>query len=137
MLNKINDHAVSLVEVLIALTILLIVCMGLVQASLLSINFNMRNNLRDEAVEITSEEISRLRSRSFDDMDGTAGTDPNPANFTVQIQRTYKNLAAPITYNIAVNITNLDADNKRITATTSWVWQGETIQHAIMTTRRR
>jgi len=131
-----NKKGVSLVEVVIALTVLLIVFLGLIQAAALSINHNMRNVLRDEAVAITSDQISRLRGRSFDDMDGTAGTDPSPANFNMNQTRTYKNIA-PLTFTVAANIVSLDADNKQITVTTTWAWMGENFQHQILTTRRR
>ncbi len=50
-----GSRGVSLVEVMISLVILLIVSMGLIQASLLSVDVNIRNELRDEAVRIASE----------------------------------------------------------------------------------
>ena len=62
MSNRINKKGVSLVEVMISLVILLIVSMGLLQASLLSIDSNVRNELRDEAVRIASESMAQRRS---------------------------------------------------------------------------
>jgi prepilin-type N-terminal cleavage/methylation domain-containing protein len=48
MLNRAeNSRGVSLVEVMIALTVLLVVFLGLMQAALLSIEQNMKNLLRD------------------------------------------------------------------------------------------
>ncbi|MDP2156138.1 MAG: hypothetical protein Q8K68_00315, partial [Nitrospirota bacterium] len=116
--------------------VMLIVFLGLTQAAFLSINHNMRNSLRDEAVAIASDQLSRLKGRTFDDMDGLAGTDPTPANFNMNQTRTYKNIA-PLTFTVAVNIIRLDADTKQITITTTWAWQGDAFTHQIMTTRRR
>ncbi len=66
-----NQKGVTLVEVLISLVILLIVFMGLIQASILSINHNLRNAMRDEAVRIASEYMSRARSTA--NIDNIAG----------------------------------------------------------------
>ncbi len=140
-----GKRGVSLIEVLIALTILLIVFMGLIQASILSIQSNMRNQLRDEAVTIASEQISRLRSANYDDMNNDTVTDGVTliaTDFTAArgwpptIARTYRS-AASVTFNIARVVNNLDANNKQITVTLTWTWQGENFQHQIMTTRQR
>lgn len=66
-----NQKGVTLVEVLISLVILLIVFMGLIQASILSINHNLRNAMRDEAVRVASEYMSRARSTA--NIDNIAG----------------------------------------------------------------
>jgi Tfp pilus assembly protein PilV len=130
-------HGVSLVEVLIALTILLIVFMGLIQASLVSIQSNMRNLLRDEAVAITSEQISELRGAEYDDMNADDTIDAANLNLpAMTVTRNYRNAAA-VNFGIARNIQALDANNKQITVTTTWQWQGEGFQHQIMTTRQR
>ena len=130
-------RGVSLVEVLIALTILLIVFMGLIQASLVSIQSNMRNLLRDEAVAITSEQISELRGAEYDDMNADDTIDAANLNLpAMTVTRNYRNAAA-VNFGIARNIQALDANNKQITVTTTWQWQGEPFQHQIMTTRQR
>ena len=132
-----NIRGVSLVEVLIALTILLIVFMGLIQASLVSIQSNMKNLLRDEAVTITSEQISRLRGANYDDMNADGTIDAANLNLpAMTVTRNYRN-AAVVNFGVARNIQSLDANNKQITVTTTWQWQGEPFQHQIMTTRQR
>ncbi len=73
MQNKLDSRGVTLVEVMISLVILLIVFMGLIQASLLSINHNLRNEIRDEAVRVAAEYMSRTRSDSFGNLVGTGG----------------------------------------------------------------
>ena len=137
-----GTKGVTLVEVLISLTILLIVFLGLIQAALVSIQSNMKNVLRDEAVQITSDEISRLRSANFDDMNRDNVTDVGTltsVNFLVAsntVTRQYR-AAASVTYTIGRTIEPLDANNKRITVTVTWPWQSEIFQHQIMTTRSR
>jgi Tfp pilus assembly protein PilV len=128
---------VTLVEVLISLTILLIVFMGLVQASIVSIQSNMKNLLRDEAVAIASEQILRLRGADYDDMNDDGTTDAATLNFpATTVTRNYRNTVA-VNFGIARRIDTLDANNKQVTVTATWQWQGENFQHQIMTTRQR
>ena len=136
--NKIySRRGVSLIEVMIALTILLIVFLGLIQASLVSIQSNMKNLLRDEVVTITSEQISRLRGANYDDMNADGTIDAANLNLpALTVTRNYRN-AATVNFAIARNIQALDDNNKQITVTTTWQWQGEPFQHQIMTTRQR
>ena len=61
-----NRKGVTLVEVLISLVILLIVFMGLIQASLVSVNTNMRNAIRDGAASLASEYMTRARATPID-----------------------------------------------------------------------
>src|SRR5512135_3682764 len=65
MQNRMNKKGVTLVEVMISLVILLIVFMGLIQASLLSINHNLRNEARDEAVRVGAASMALLRSFNY------------------------------------------------------------------------
>ena len=63
-----NKKGVTLVEVMIALVILLVVFMGLIQASLLSIENTATTALRDEAVRLASDTVTALRTGPFDDL---------------------------------------------------------------------
>ncbi|MFI5294082.1 MAG: prepilin-type N-terminal cleavage/methylation domain-containing protein [Thermodesulfovibrionales bacterium] len=96
-----NQKGVTLVEVLISLVILLIVFMGLIQASILSINHNLRNAMRDEAVRIASEYMSMARSTANIDKIAGAQSAVNlcPAVFTA---------AAPLSTTINRGIRNIN-----------------------------
>ena len=134
--NRVNKKGVTLVEVMISLVILLIVFMGLIQASLLSVQSNMKNVLRDEAVRITSDRMSILRSAPFNDMNSDTTTDVYPLNFTANTTRNVRNVASH-PFGVAINIITLDADHKQMTVTTTWTWQGENFTHSIVNTRGR
>jgi type II secretory pathway pseudopilin PulG len=56
----------SLVEVLIALTVLLFVSLALMQTALVSIDANMRNVLRDEGVRVAEAGMMAMRNEDFD-----------------------------------------------------------------------
>lgn len=133
--NK-GSIGVTLVEVMISLVILLVVFMGLIQASLLSMQSNMKNVLRDEAVRITADRMSILRSAPFGDINKDTTADTYPLNFTANTTRTVRNVADH-PFGVAINVITLGADNKQMTVTTTWSWQGENFTHSIVATRGR
>ncbi len=126
-----NRRGVTLVEVMIALVVLLIVFMGLMQVSIVAIQGNMKNVLRDEAVRLTADRMNRLRSVSFDhaDLTATAGTNDPVDNRAVR--------ATTVGFTVRRIIADIDANHKQVTLTTTWAWQGENFTHSISTIRRR
>jgi len=144
-----DNKGVTLVEVLIAVVITLIVFMGLIQASILSIGVNMRNDLRDEAVRLSSDIMSQLRAAPFDDINRDGTADPaNPTAFAFNWDQdgtadNIHNVAirnATIPYTIAVNVqwpTAGDNNHKQITISATWQWQGEAATHQISSFRGR
>lgn len=139
-----NKKGVTLVEVLIALVILLIVFMGLIQASLLSIDTNASNILRDEAVRLASDTLAALRSSPFDDLNrdnasdgggfvmsstGTAGQQTNARNLGINTRRSVRNILAA-NYVVTVTIITLDTDNKQVTVLVNWDWKERTFAGA-------
>lgn len=128
MLNRIdNSKGVSLVEVMIALVILLIVFVGLIQVSLVSIQGNMNNILRDEAVGIAADQMTNLRAAPF----ANVVTSPNTT-----ISRNIRNVVAH-PFIVATAVADPDANHKVITITVSWSWQGEAFTHVISAPRGR
>jgi prepilin-type N-terminal cleavage/methylation domain-containing protein len=53
-----NDKGFTLVEMMIAMVIIMVGLLGLVQAALLTIDSNMKNLLRDEAVRISEQALT-------------------------------------------------------------------------------
>jgi prepilin-type N-terminal cleavage/methylation domain-containing protein len=151
MQNKTKEHSVlqnnrglSLIEVIIALVILLFIFIGLVQTSLVAIENNMINSLRDEGVRITSDTLARVRAETFDDMNDNGtndNTDGWPLVFNLNTNRDFRNVTVP--YTVEVTITSLGADYRQISIITQWEWKDRTIgggdpyEHQIVSTRRR
>ena len=54
----VDKKGLTLIEVMVALIVLLLVFLALMQTALLSIDSNMINVLRDEAVNIAEEQMS-------------------------------------------------------------------------------
>jgi len=62
-----SNRGFTLVEMLIAMVIILVALLGLVQAALLSIDNNLKNLLRDEAVRLAEEQMNVFKSLPIND----------------------------------------------------------------------
>jgi type IV pilus assembly protein PilV len=156
-LVKLNNHGVSLVEVLIALVVLMLVFMGLLQAAILSIDHNVRNLLRDEATKVATSRMEELRSRSFDELESDTGSLAGfdcPTVFPgtgLPFERDVRNIQG---FDFCTNMTCLElgdptvidgncattidnAQTKRMTIRVGWRWKGENFTHTVTTVRRR
>ncbi len=142
MSSKMNSQGVTLVEVMISLVILLIVFMGLIQASLLTINHNMRNEVRDEAVRVGAASMALLRS--FNYSCGELNATPTPPPETPLIQgnysdcgytssletaalntpfRNFRNLS--VTYTVTKGVVMGGANTKTLSVTVKWRYPGD------------
>ena len=138
-------RGVSLVEVMIALVVLLLVMTGLLQSALLSIDHNLRNVLRDEAVRIADQ---RMNGRLMLDDNVTfydglrvipfSGT-PNSlssiatSNWTapVVVTRNFRDLTKP--YSVCWRITSIDAETIQIEVAVGWNHKGENVPQPVGT----
>ncbi len=146
----VNNEGVTLVEVMISMVILLIVFMGLIQASLLTINHNLRNEARDEAVRVGAASMALLRSFNYScgelDTVGTAnlvngGITGNYANCgrTAALTggqltalntptRNFRNLS--ITYTVRKGVDLVGINTKRLAVEVRWNYPGEQVDPA-------
>ena len=128
-----NKKGLTLVEVMIALVVLLLVFLALMQTALVSIDSNMINVLRDDAVNIAEEQMSNQRNTPFDNVISV------PAAF---ITRNIRNIAN-FPYSCLITVTNLNADSKQVVITVTWDWKtrtaanGNPYTHTISTILRR
>lgn len=133
----------TLVEVLIAMVILLLVSLALMQTALVSIDANMTNVLRDEAVSVAEERMTVHRNASFGDllMTDTNGVSNNPGSFVVDttVQRNVRNISN-ITFTSTKRVDDLgslNGDNKQVEINVAWTWKGQNYTHSISTIVRR
>ncbi|MCL5024098.1 MAG: type II secretion system GspH family protein [Nitrospirae bacterium] len=120
-----NSRGFTLVEVMISLIIILVALLGLVQASLLSMESGLRNQFRDEAVRIGAQRLNGvltdtsgtshngLRTLPFDDAGLTAGG-PN----CFDIRRDFRNIVKD--YRVCTTIRDLTSDVKNLQITVGW-----------------
>ena len=135
----------TLVEVIIALVIALLVFFALMQTALVGIDSNMRNALRDMAVNVADIRMDEARELPFtasvDYLVSDAGSLSGaacPAGFPatgVRVPRNIKNIS---NFDFCTNmtVTPINADNKQVTITVGWKWKGENYTHSISTLRK-
>ncbi|SPQ00575.1 putative Type IV pilus minor pilin PilV [Candidatus Sulfobium mesophilum] len=127
MRNNIGQRGFSLVEVMLALVILLFVSLALMQVALVTIDSNMTNTLRDEAVSIAEQRMTDLRSVAWSDaflvVNNPAGADE------AVIRRDFRLFSLDFTPHRT--ITALAGDVKQIDVRISWTWKNQTYTHTI------
>lgn len=123
-----NNKGLTLVEVLIAMLVLLFASIAMMQTALVSIDANMINVLRDEAIRIAEEQMNETRNTNFDAL--VAGTT------TVPVTRDLRKITA-FSYTVKTTIADLNPDNKRIDITVTWTWKGNPYTHEITSILRR
>ncbi|MBU4273805.1 MAG: prepilin-type N-terminal cleavage/methylation domain-containing protein [Thermodesulfovibrionales bacterium] len=135
----------TLVEVLISLVVLLLVSLALMQTALVSIDANMINVLRDEAVGIAEMRMNAARNTAFvslasDSTSLPAGVDC-PAAFTdgsgngQRIQRNIRNVSNK-DFCTRLAVTG-SGDTRQINVEVKWNWKENPYTHRIMSIVRR
>jgi type IV pilus assembly protein PilV len=123
-----NKKGLTLVEVLIALVVLLLVSLAMMQTALVSIDSNMLNVLRDEAVSIAEMRMSDARNIPFDTLvpDG-----PIPVSTKI------RTIAGGFSYTTTRAVTPFGSDNKQVDIAVNWTWKGQNYTHTISTIVKR
>lgn len=134
-----NKRGVSLVEVMIAMVISLLVFFAVMQTALVGIDANMRNVLRDEAVNIAEMRLREARSIPF------ASLETGNAVVEDVVTRDIRKVAS---YQFTVetevkeidgnqNTDTDDGDIRRARVDVTWQWKGQTFRHTATTIRKR
>jgi len=106
-----NERGLSLLEMLVALSILFIVFLGLLEAGLLVFDFNITNALRDEGVRVTEMEMAEVRNTLFAAL--PVGSTTRPA-----VSRQVRGLT--VNFSPTWNVTALNADNLQVVINVAW-----------------
>lgn len=117
-----NNRGFTLVEMMVAMVVILVSLLGVVQATLLSIDNNLRNLYRDEAVKIAEEQMNVLKSLPVSD------TNLPPGTTCSTLTRNFRDISKP--YAVCATITNLlpapDDSKKSIRVVVGWDHKKET-----------
>ena len=141
-----NNKGLTLVEVMIALSVFLLVFMGLFQTALLSVDHNVKNMLRDEAISIAAMRMEEERNRTFDNLQSYIIAIPSNADCPVfmttgdRIQKNFRNMTKDFCINLECleiggdnDCTTADSVNKQLNLQVGWTWKGEEYTHDITT----
>lgn len=159
-----NKKGLTLVEVMIALVIFLFVFFALMQTALVSIDANMINALRNEAVNIAEMRINEAKNVPFvslvadtglpssDYSDGgcTSGCNDCPPTGFSTGKCWCRDVRSISLFKFCTNLTctefggdgncataDIGADNKQVNITVGWKWKGENYTHSITTVRQK
>lgn len=111
-----NNDGMTLVEVLVSLVIVFIIFLGLSGSGLVVLNENIKNEMRDEAVDVAEMEMQKVRNIPFTTI----------ADNTHLVNRQIRSLT--VGYNVVRTVTNpdntttspLDPNNRRVTINVTW-----------------
>jgi prepilin-type N-terminal cleavage/methylation domain-containing protein len=114
-----NDKGYSLIEVLIALFLAALVFAGLLKSSLLVMNTNLENLLRDEATSVADQQMTQVKNTPFNTL---------PSVYTQQTTTTTRSIRGmtTIAFVTTQTVNPLDVNNKSVTIQVSWTRNGQT-----------
>ncbi len=149
-MNAVLDKkGLTLVEVMIALVLLLFVSLAMMQTALVSIDSNMINVLRDEAVSIAEMRMNEARNIPFDTLatdvsDGNvqtfpacaAATAPAAGPYPVLIERNVRNIPG-FDFGSSRTVVLVGTEDRLITILVRWAYRNECYTHSISTIVRR
>ena len=123
----------TLVELLVSMVIIAICVIGLMNLSITIMRNNVRNEIRNKAVEIVTNTVDNITSSGILDFDNTTTIDivnfvGNGGNVTGQVREKLL-----FTYTISGNVTSPSTDEKDITATISWTYREKNYNYNIET----
>ncbi len=117
------NNGFTLVELLVSIVIIAICVIGLMSLSTVIMRNNVKNEIRNKAVEVLTNYVDNITNQDFGDI--TVG------NFTDIDNVTIRSFSA--TYTISGNVTSPSTDEKDINATISWTYRGKNYSYNIET----
>ncbi len=136
-----NNKGATLVEIMIAFVIMLFVMLALMQTAMLSMESNMTNSLRDEAVSVAEMRMNETRNLTYanilSDTTSLSGADC-PGGFSSSGLLVEKNIRSVVGFDFCTNrtVTTLSTDSKQITISVGWKWKGQNYTHSASTIMR-
>jgi|Deesub1362A_J573_1020465.scaffolds.fasta_scaffold28121_2 prepilin-type N-terminal cleavage/methylation domain-containing protein len=141
---SVNDReGFTLIEVLFALSIILITMLGLYKVTEMSMMTNMKNVIRDEGVKVAQEVINRIKAIPFDSITPASSSpgsqwSTNDLNNNIGYSTVIRNFRQfSVTYTLAVTVTDYSDEIKQIDVTVTWPYKGVSYSHTISTMVRK
>ncbi len=126
----------TLIEVLFALSIILITMLGLYKVTEMSMMTNMKNVIRDEGVKVAQEVMNRMLTLPVDKLTtGTWGeSDFGSIGYAnAKVTRNFRNFS--VTYSLSATV-NTYYNVKEITLSVTWPYRGVNYTHTMSSMRQ-
>jgi prepilin-type N-terminal cleavage/methylation domain-containing protein len=121
--NVKSNKGFSLIELLVALVIIGVSIMGLMEMSIIVMDNNLRNEIRNKAIETLSNHVSNLTSMNYDNVsEGTSTISDNEKIRNFQKQ-----------FTIIDNVTSNATSSKNITSKINWTYRGKSYNYTMDT----
>jgi prepilin-type N-terminal cleavage/methylation domain-containing protein len=136
---KFNKKGVTLIEMMISLLILMVVSLALMQTTLVGMNANQTNLVRDEAVSVAEMRMNQLKSLRFTDTvvdtDLIGSAPPGVTTLEADVPRTINRFS--LNYKPTRTITDVSADSKQITIKIDWKYKNKDYTHSVISIMRK
>lgn len=127
-----NNRGFTLVELMMAILITIVGLMGLLQSVNLAMEYNLKNQLRDEAVLIGEQQMGALKAMLFDQIPVT------PASSSVKVDSRLRGGFTQF-YTVKSESTKWSVpdqpDSKLLIVTVTWTYKGITNTHQVRSVR--
>jgi type IV pilus assembly protein PilV len=121
-----NSRGFTLIEVVVAMLITLVGLMGLLQSVNIATEYNLKNELRDEAVMIGEEQLKTLMVMPFDAV--------KMHNFSASVKVPTRLRGADKKY-IVTRSADVVGDSAEITVRVGWSYKNISSHHSVQTIR--
>ncbi len=119
-LSRKNNRAFTLVEMLVALVIILISIMALMKTSIVVMRNNLRNEIRNKAIEVLSNHVDALTGSKYISI----------VSDNISVTKPIRNFQE--TFNITDNVIDNNS-SKYINSTVNWDYSGKSYSYKIET----
>lgn len=126
-----DNRGMTLIEILIAFALVTITAAALMKTTLLAMNTNVMNEMRDEAVNVAEQRMNDLRSTPFANPLMTATAIVSDGTITRDIR------GITCTYTLQRQISDINANSKQVSLTVTWSYRSQQYQHSIATVLRQ
>jgi Tfp pilus assembly protein PilV len=138
-----DNRGITLIEVLISFLLVMVTSLALIQSSLVAMNTNVINELRNEAVKVAELKMDELRQTPFPAVGATNALTalPPPGAVDSVITRKVRATSCGFTPSWMVKDIGVDdigqANLKQINLTITWTYKNVNYQYNVSTVVRR
>ena len=121
-----DNRGMTLIEIMISLLLMAIVAVALMQASIIVLNNNIKNELRDEAVNVAEQRMNEVRSTPFANLSSVPTT--------TTISRNLRAMTIPFTASLVT--TPVSSISTQVAVNVTWTYRNLPYNHSISTVLR-